>query len=629
MEIQKPRTCIHLARACLALAFMASGVLAQDPAVTHKFAPEIDVNRRAIRIATEIDHDDIEVLYERTTRLPFSGIEVTLVKVLDRRSGLEYQLALDQGLRPMDHSELMSVENEIRHQLFGTMHPDLHRRLIGAKPETPVEVMIKFAVEEEIIDKSELDLGLVTEGQLRERAKVSRLAVEERSRELLNSAATRYAFAMPLQDSVDGPFVSLVLPVRAAQRLARDDRVVFIGPSGEARIKDGGWPTIPQALPQTRTDSAHAFDRGFGVKVAVIEDGQLDRNENCFRIDDQRSGIGFLDDHITNCVGMIANRCESGGISGGWVGYAPEASVLVANGSGGYKGAYRWARNREVDVVSMSYHLPGEETNGSLHSRDEYFDYWTTQFPYPSVFVSAGNEAGEDAFASGKGFNFFGVGDVIVDADGNRCDDNMGNWSSWKNPTTPHDDREVPEIASPGSTHALLGRTFNGTSAATPATAGIAACLIGENHNLSTWPEAVRAILLATANYQQADGEDFAPNLDGRDGTGLTDAWYAVRAAQMRANNTSSYYRAHDYGTLTKSRFNGGYLNESWKVRTYTTSARIRVALTWNSKTTSSNSFLDADLDLRVYSPSGSLVASSSSWDSAETGVPRWDSPSD
>jgi hypothetical protein len=34
---------------------------------------------------------------------------------------------------------------------------------------------------------------------------------------------------------------------------------------------------------------------------------------------------------------------------------------------------------------------PAEETDGDLHSRDIYFDYVTTHYPWPTVFTSAGN----------------------------------------------------------------------------------------------------------------------------------------------------------------------------------------------------------------------------------------------
>ena len=134
------------------------------------------------------------------------------------------------------------------------------------------------------------------------------------------------------------------------------------------------------------------------------------------------------------------------------------------------------------------------------------------------LVTSAGNQASSEAFASGKGYNFFGVANVLNDGDCNRCNDVISPSSSWKNPTSPHSDREVPEIAAPGSRHALLGSSFGGTSCATPVAASIAAVLMSHNPSLKIWPEAIRAILLATANYQLADGANWSKSLDGKDG---------------------------------------------------------------------------------------------------------------
>jgi hypothetical protein len=175
----------------------------------------------------------------------------------------------------------------------------------------------------------------------------------------------------------------------------------------------------------------------------------------------------------------------------------------------------------------------------------------------------------------------------------------------------------VPAIASPGSRHALLGDSFGGTSAATPVTASIAALLMSENASLKIWPEAIRAILLATANYQRADSANWSRSADGKDGTGLTNAYFADLAARKRETSTTAQFRAHDYGLMSAADFSGGFYEKTWKAKTHTTSSRIRVALTWNSKTTGASSVLDADLDLWVYDPDMHLVAWSSSWDSS------------
>lgn len=597
---------------CLALLGSASSAFAQDPAIELPLAPAVDQTvARALRVA-DIEAFDGELLSQRNVRLPLSGIDLTLLKVRDTKTGQEQRVVLDRELQEVDFDELQAIEAGLRQQIFGSMHPDLHRRLVQGSETASVEVMIKVKAAEEFIDKRAVDAGTMTLADLSQRSRDSKQNVEQSAKAALDVAAARNGMAPIVPREVDGPFVVAVVSAREAMALAQDENVVFIGPSGEERVYDA--PDIPESLPTTRTNSAHNYSKGSGVKIAVLESGQLTTSQSCFNVSSRQTSSGSTSSHMTKSLGIIGSRYNNGSCNGSWVGYAPSASILMANSSS-YTSAYSWAKDRGVDVVTMSWHYPSEETNGSLHSRDEYFDYWAARYPYPMIFTSAGNQAGSGAYASGKGYNFFGVGNVLNDGDGNRCDDSMSSSSSFKDPQSTWGDREIPEIAAPGSTHEVIGTTFGGTSCATPVAASIATCLIGANSLLRTWPEGVRAIMQATANYQRADNADFRSWADGKDGTGMLDAWYAVLAGKTRANNTSSYYRAHDYGWLGASSFSGGYMNETWKAYTTTTNSRIRVAFTWNSKTTSSSSVLDADLDLRVYDPNGNLVASSSSWD--------------
>ncbi len=606
---------------CLTLFGGLAEATPQDPATDHPFAPAVNVTRgQALRTA-DIDEVDGEILYERPVHLPYSNMNITLLKVRDARTGEEQRVVLDQNLQPVNYEELMAIEEGIRKEIYGTMHPDLHRRIIQGSLDAQVDVMIKMRADEEFVDKSAVDRGTMTEVQLRARSVESTRDLEERVKQAMNDVAQRNGMAPVVAAEVDGPFIIASVRAQEALALSRDQDIVFVGPVNEVRLNDypgipgSDYPDIPESLPTTRTNFVHSnFSKGSGVKIAVLESGQATTSQTCFPVTARHSSSSGGGSHMTKSLGIISSRYDDGDCDGSWVGYAPEASILMAN-SNSYTSSYNWAKNRGANVVTMSWHYPSEETSGSLHSRDEYFDYWTSRYPFPTVFTSAGNEAGDGAYASGKGYNFFGVGNVLNDGDGNRCNDRISNSSSWKDPVSSWNDREIPEIAAPGSRHDLLGTDFGGTSCATPVAASIATCLIGANLSLRTWPEGVRAILQATANFQQADGSTFGSGIDGKDGTGMLDSWYAAHTGLTRANNTSSYFRGHDYGYISSASFTNGVMNEVWKVKTETTNSKIRVAFTWNSKTTSSSSVLDADLDLRVYAPNGSLVAKSSSFD--------------
>ena len=564
-----------------------------------------------------------QIVARKTLRLPYSGRELTAVKTLDPQTGKLESLAFERGAEA-DVAAALAAEEQARFAAIGNLLPALAKQLDAGGQER-VKVLMRFAIEEPFLDKSPFfdksrALSAADGARFELAARSANQRLMARAATLLDEKLSLLGVAEQRVLARSGPFVAVELPAEAVRQLSRDRGIAFIGPHGEKPIKD--VPTVPESLPTTRTDWIQGQgDKGAGVKIAVLESGYPVVSLSCFKIVALHDYAQGFDDHVTFSPGLIGNRYNNGACNGTWTGYAPEASVVMAN-SDDYVDSFEWAKNQNINVVTMSWHYPSEEDEGGLHSRDIFFDYWTTQPPYPIVFTSAGNQAELGAYASGKGYNIMGVGNVANDDDTDRCLDVIRPTSSFKDPTSPHSDREVPAIASPGTSHALLGSTFGGTSAATPVTASIAADLLSRNTLLKSWPEATRAILLATANYQGADDQNWAKSLEGKDGTGMTNAYYAGLTADTRETGTTSQFRAHDYGTMTNASFSGGYLTKTWKAKGSSTSSRVRVALVWNSKVAATggeptSSVLDADLDLIVQAPNGSTVASSTSYDGA------------
>lgn len=574
--------------------------------------------------ATGIDLEQLLVLNQSESTLPVLGERWHLYKVADAAGERSAGIAVDEQGESSDVAELVGREQEAARSRYGNLQPALYQVLTerGGASEDSIPVLLRYAVAEDAVDldKTQIDVATLDEADMqRLLIQAERITddVSRRAAALHVEVLGSYGIAVDEEPRPSGPFVRADVPVRVLRELSRDERIAFIGLDREQPIPD---VTIPESLPTTRADAVHAAGaRGAGVRIAVLESGTTNVSTACFNIGaTQDTGIA-ANDHMTKSVGIIGNRYSAGGCGGAWQGYAPDATVLLANDPA-YQDAYDWARDQNVNVVTMSWHFGSEETSGGLHSRDIYFDYWVTRWPYPTVFTSAGNQAASDAYASGKGYNFFGVGDVLNDGDGNRCNDVIAGSSSRKDPTSPHNDREVPAIAAPGSRHELLGSSFGGTSCATPVAASIAALLMSHNPSVKIWPEAIRAIMLATANYQRADGADYSLAGDGADGVGMLNAQYGMWTAALRESGTTAQFRAHDYGLMTASDFSGGFFTKTWKAQTFTTNSRIRVALTWNSKVAGAapaSSVLDADLDLWIYDPAGSLVAFASSYDSS------------
>lgn len=571
--------------------------------------------------------ENVHILGIQTVDLTASGSTLQAVKAVNEETGRSERFVFDESNRRVDPREAVAAEIKAHREVYGAMSPAFARQL-KQMPAGELPVVIHLDVPVPDIDKTELAGEKALEEAARRSAVAEKQAAVE-ARKAFEELMGESNVARGAEVEFDGPFVSARLPVAEIQRIARHPRVGFVALDDDEDVLD--FPTIAESLPTTRSELVHNTGTdGSGVKIAILESGQTTKSLSCFNVAARQSTGGSTNSHMTKSVAIMGNRYRvaTQTCNGSWTGYAPGADIYLGNKDSGncanYRQRYQWAKSKGANVISMSWHCGNEETDGGLHARDTYFDYWATRYPWPSIFTSAGNQSASNAYASGKGFNFFGVGNVANDGDGDRCNDAMTGSSTWKDPDSSHSDREVPEIASPGSRHDLLDTDFGGTSAATPVTASIAGLLMDHNLSLRIWPEAIRAILLATANYQDSDGADFSNSADGKDGTGLTNSLYAYYTAGRRETTSSPQYRAHDYGTMRESDFSNGFFDKTWNVYTGTTNSRIRVALTWNSNVAKISllfasfyfSTLDADLDLRILDPDGNPVAFSSSWDS-------------
>lgn len=160
-----------------------------------------------------------------------------------------------------------------------------------------------------------------------------------------------------------------------------------------------------------------------------------------------------------------------------------------------------------------------------------------------------------------------------------------------------------------------------GTSFAVPQVSGLAALLIHRNSALYFWPEASRAIIMASATHNIVGPSGIFSGEDLRDGAGGINAALADTIAQTR--NTSST------NPCTKScwwvtGFDGtDFPVGTWRYRYFTANKgdAFRIAIAWWSNPScpsiSNCTFdrLDADLQLGVYDPDSQWVAWSGSWD--------------
>ncbi len=242
-------------------------------------------------------------------------------------------------------------------------------------------------------------------------------------------------------------------------------------------------------------------------------------------------------------------------------------------------------------------------SKGSIVYLDRYFDYTIRNYSV-MMFKSTGNQGTTSTpytTSPGNGFNSTNSGAYNDGNNTNWSDDAMASYSSYWDPAEGH---EKPELANAGDDVDTAGTSnfyygFGGTSSASPLTCGVATLLASRDHNLMAYPEALKAILMASA-WHNIEGGVVLSEKDGAGGV------HALAADNVVANGN---YRT---ATLTAADFANA--NNAYDV-TFPAAAgnQTRVCGLWFSSANSSYStdVLNMDLDLLILDPSGNTVASS------------------
>jgi hypothetical protein len=300
----------------------------------------------------------------------------------------------------------------------------------------------------------------------------------------------------------------------------------------------------------------------YQTSVAVIDDGidfdhwSLEHANGGIRPDTMIRG-----GHGTAVAGCIASNYPT------YRGIAPGTELLDANCANAqdkpvdWKTACDWAHDQNVDLYNFSAGVRGGGWNNDLC---EYFDHIASYWDRLPV-CAAGNipNCGEYVASPAKAWNVLAVGGVDDNDTGSYvgtvswADDTLYEDSSWRNPETPHGDREKPEVCAPAVdiTTTLLEDDFitvSGTSFAAPQVAGLAALLIEANPTLYDKPALIKAIIMASAihnvepdddyeqwGYGSAPVEQYRP-MDDKEGVGTVDAYAAYECVTNEDHPSTS-----------------------------------------------------------------------------------------
>ena len=580
------------------------------------------------------------VLKRTQVRLPTLGEEFEISKILDTATDTPSTRATNAAGAPIDSQRKLADETRAYLRRHRQIHPALSRAMSQAG-NNRIPVLIWLYVSEEIYDKGADREGPAVAGP--RVASTEAMMVDPRPRpepppdqppeprmigyrRQVDAVVEQAMRQLPETTGVRmigrvGAVPGLIVDATPAQvrKLSARPEV-----AGLLLYESRGIDNLDNSMKIARANTTVASGfKGTGVKVALWERGPDVLTD--LRVE------AFFDSAQTNksrharlTTAVIKNRQSSGP-----QGYAPNAKIFSAN-SYDIK-ALDWAIvTQQCSVINQSFHRNSEETDGAFSAEDLIKDYYATHYPFPTIVHASGNQptAGTE-FVNHKGFNAMVVGNH------NDSADRMDADSVFRNPTSPHSDRELPDVCANGDSVSAAGHTDSGTSFASPAVAGSVAVIQKVAQRLKVWPEGCRAVIMAGAGRNvrgKTWWDDVRRRVDGRDGTGALDTRESVRIAKRpSARNGAAARCGWDVGTLRSTDFAAnGRSTFKYQVEVPATgsSKHIRVALAWSSKVTYVDdtsrtppiknvvSTLTTDLDLHLYEGSR-LVDWSSSFDNS------------
>ena len=596
---------------------------------------------------------------------PIQGKSVYEFKVIDNRNGAIYGITLDENGQELDSAKLALDEQAAYAARYGKLEPALAELLTGLSGNEPIEVIIWLKEPPYVSPErpapntppvvSLLYLPSVTNAsgyayenpisiasqQVEEEQQASKpdkddiaLRMQEQQRAFFAQFSAQVdaarakaveAVTAPVVDKLAklsykvetdpyAPVLYTSLPPSVIQEVAKWGEVdkIYLPPTDIQPELDVARVTIG-----ANAVNARGFT-GSGVRVALIEPGGRVAIGNPFLsgITQDSTFVCLLpQSHATAVAGIIrSTHSRHRGIAPGvslWVGGSCSSGNRLINELHNRSNA---AADWGARVINLSWGVRHQNDHRNPlvpGMNDRFYDNMVINRNI-TIVKSAGNRAcGGDGNVTSPGlaYNIITVGN-FDDRNTVRWDDDVMNpCSSWRDPESWRKDREKPEVAAPGTninTTTILppwrGNAGSGTSFAAPMVTGVAALLIQRNSNLAVWPEAIKAIIMATA-VNNIEGRRRLSEYDGAGGIVANRADDVVRGVSGTWGG-----RSYSCGTVDPLDVATMYLYGGM---------RTRAVIAWNTDPSYQHyaNQPSADLDLQIVSPSGGVVASSYSWD--------------
>ena len=298
----------------------------------------------------------------------------------------------------------------------------------------------------------------------------------------------------------------------------------------------------------------YAWDEGLtgsGVKVGVIEVNGRAATDNPYLwgiVQDGENACSDAASHATAVTGMVRSRHVR------YRGIAYGALVRVGGACGGSLADLRSATERGIDWGARLFNCSWGylDPMGEMEAEERYWDALVHQHRATIVFAAGNTGRDYDEAYVGHpalAYNLLTVG-AFNDHDTLAWnDDTMADFTSFRDPDSANGDREKPELCAPGqsinstsNSSPWINDCGSGTSYASPMVTSAAALMMQSKPELASWPEAVKAILMASA----LNNIEYDWKMEGRDGAGGIDAQEASTKVTPRHSWGAMYVSPSD-----------------------------------------------------------------------------------
>lgn len=609
-----------------------------------------------------IPASSIAIVTDHIAEYPNLGRQFQVVSVMDTRTeGKFYNVLVDLFTEEVieDISSVWEAEEQAKIDLYGKLHVELYERLQTMQDSESVTVTIWIAA----------PMGQTLSDKEAEVAELLALKYPEAQTAIERGGKPMDVDDPKLAEQIYTEYVSLL---KADTTQYTQDLIWNLETKGITVYTSPGLPAITALITKDdilalalRADVAsiylaeegyrhrllssavttnlapvlwgYGYD-GTGIDVAILEDDNVDFTSNTTNCPTGTNNC-FLHPGLTqtalNGEGLHATLVASAVASNhsSQKGMAYGATIMSAGITGILRQdditALVWAFNQGAEVVNVSYGwCPGTDQMDSI---DRAFDHYA-RLRLRMITVAAGNNDANCPYtyvdSPAKAWNVLTVGAYDDHNNPNWFDDSIATFSAWDNPASLNNDHEKPEVVAPGVS--ITGIALNGdldiedgTSFSAPQVAGLAALLIDRNSSLSIWPEASRAIIMASATHN-IDGPTGIPTgQDLFDGAGGINAALADSLAKTRNQSDVNPCLDSCWWGITIN--NTGFPVGTYIYRYFTLNegdfARIVIAWWSHADCASISSCnydrLDTDLHVGAVDPDGQVVrgAWSASWD--------------